>query len=57
MKGSAVLAGQAVCVALAVMMTTPGFAQEKALTLEGQRFLMQGMEQLLQEGESERRAG
>ncbi len=39
-------AGQACALALAVMMTTPGGAQEKALTLQGQRFLLQGMEQL-----------
>jgi subtilase family serine protease len=54
MKGSAMRAGLGVTLGLAVMMTTPGFAQEKALTLEGQRFLMQGTEQLQARGAEER---
>src|SRR5882762_2232278 len=45
MKGSAMLAAQACALALAVMMTTPGVAQEQALTPEGQRFILQGSEQ------------
>ncbi|MFL6603786.1 MAG: peptidase S8 [Steroidobacteraceae bacterium] len=48
MKGLAVLAGQACFLLLAVMTTTSGFAQERALSLEGQRFLMRGAEQQLQ---------
>jgi subtilase family serine protease len=45
MKGSAMLAAQACGLALAVMMTTSGVAQEQALTPEGQRFILQGSEQ------------
>jgi subtilase family serine protease len=48
MKGLAVLAGQACSLLLAVMTTPSGFAQERALSLEGQRFLMRGAEQQLQ---------
>ena len=48
MKGLAVPAGQACSLLLAVMTTTSGFAQERALSLEGQRFLMRGAEQQLQ---------
>src|SRR6266850_6349397 len=48
MKGLAVLAGQACSLLLAVMTTTTGLAQERALSLEGQRFLMRGAEQQLQ---------
>jgi subtilase family serine protease len=48
MKGMAGLAGQAFSLVLAVMMTTSGVAQERALSLEGQRFLMRGTEQQLQ---------
>ena len=50
MKRMARLAGQACYALLAAMMTTSGFAQEKALTLEGQRFLMRGAEQLQARG-------
>jgi len=49
MKGLAILTGQACSLLLALMTTTYGFAQETALSLEGQRFLMQGGEQHLQE--------
>jgi subtilase family serine protease len=44
MKRWAGLGGRACSLALAFMMTT-GLAQERALSLEGQRFLMRGMEQ------------
>ncbi|MBV8804675.1 MAG: S53 family peptidase [Sinobacteraceae bacterium] len=37
--------GQAGVLALALALTTSGFAEERALTVEGQRFLMRGMEQ------------
>jgi hypothetical protein len=63
MKGSAMLAGQACALALAAMMTTPGVAQEKALTLAGQNFILQRTEQsqrtepLEARSESEARAG
>ena len=57
MKGSAMLAGQACALVLAVMMTTPGVAQERALSLEGQRFLMQGMERLQAQGANAGGAG
>src|SRR5271169_5813945 len=50
MKGLAGLAAQALSLGVAVMMTTSGVAQEKALTLEGQRFVMQGAEQLQARG-------
>jgi subtilase family serine protease len=45
MKGWTGLSGRVCSLALAVMMTSPAFAQERALSLEGQRFLMRGMEQ------------
>ena len=48
MKGRAGLGGQAFSLVLAVMMTTSVLAQEKALSLEGQRFLMQGTQQQLE---------
>src|SRR5882724_2923305 len=48
MKGRAGLGGQAFSLVLAVMMTTSVLAQEKALSLEGQRFLMQGTQQHLE---------
>jgi hypothetical protein len=45
MSGKAVLGGQACAVLLAVLMSMPGFAQERALTAQGQQFLMGGPEQ------------
>jgi subtilase family serine protease len=45
MKGRAGLGRQVFSLVFAVVMTTSGFAQEKALTLEGQRFLLRGAEQ------------
>jgi hypothetical protein len=44
MKGSAMLAVQACALALAVLVATPGVAQERALTADGQNFIMQRME-------------
>jgi subtilase family serine protease len=45
MKGRTVLGGQACSLVLAVLMTTPGLAQQQALTVQGQQFLMGGTEQ------------
>jgi len=44
MKGSAMLAVQACALALAVLVATPGVAQERALSADGQNFIMQRME-------------
>ena len=44
MKGSAMFAFQACALALAVLAATPGVAQERALSQEGQNFIMQRME-------------
>ena len=52
MKGWKGLGGRVGSLALAVMMSSPGFAQERALSLEGQRFLMHGMEQAQSLGRS-----
>jgi hypothetical protein len=46
MKGSAMLAVQACTLALAVLLATPGVAQEKALSQDGQNFIMQRMGRL-----------
>jgi len=43
MKGSAMLAVQACALALAVLLATPGVAQETALSPDGQNFIMQRM--------------
>jgi len=43
MKGSASLAAQATALGLAVLISTPGHAQERALSLDGQSFIMQRM--------------
>jgi subtilase family serine protease len=43
MKGSAMLAVQACALALAVLVATPGVAQERALSADGQNFIMQRM--------------
>jgi subtilase family serine protease len=40
--------------AMALLITTPGLAQERALTLEGQRFVMHGMELSQARGEGHR---
>jgi subtilase family serine protease len=45
MNRKAVLSGQAGSILLAAVMSSPGFAQEQSLTLEGQQFLMQGTRQ------------
>src|ERR1700760_4188551 len=44
MKGSAMLAVQACALALAVLVATPGVAQERALSVDGQNFIMQRVE-------------
>jgi hypothetical protein len=46
MKELAMLDAQGASLALALLTTSSGLAQEKALTPEGQRFLTRGLEQL-----------